>query len=53
MKITEEANCSHFTFVNGKMCKFCGVLQCDLCLKNHELQHAENGDEEMSLEDFK
>jgi hypothetical protein len=47
-----ELNCTHFTFVNGTMCKFCGRLQCDLCKKDHELQHISNNDQLLSREEF-
>jgi hypothetical protein len=47
-----ELNCTHFTFVNGTMCKFCGQLQCDLCKKEHELQHISNNDQLLSGEEL-
>ena len=51
--MTKELNCTHFTIANGAMCKFCGRLQCDLCLKVHESQHVESGDKELQPEDLK
>ncbi len=51
--MTIDLDCTHFTFVNGTMCKFCGRLQCDLCLNKHKSQHVENEDKELLPEDFK
>jgi hypothetical protein len=53
LEMTDELNCTHFTFVDGVMCRFCGRLQCVLCLKQHEIQHAKSGDKELQPEDLK
>jgi len=50
--MTNELNCTHFTFVNDTLCKFCGRLQCDLCKKDHKLQHMANDDQQLSREEL-
>jgi hypothetical protein len=44
--------CTHFIFVNGTMCKFCGRLQCDLCMKKHVSEHIANDDPKLQPEDM-
>ena len=46
--MTNELTCSHLT-INNTMCKFCGRMQCDLCIKKHQAQHIANGDKEISI----
>ena len=43
--------CDHLT-IHNTLCKFCGILQCDICRKTHELQHIANNDQELSDEDL-
>ena len=50
--MANELNCTHFTFVNGTMCNFCGRLQCDLCKKEHKLQHMANNDQQLSRDEL-
>ena len=50
--MTENKGCDRRVFVHRIMCKFCGRLQCDSCIKDHLASHVANNDKEIWPEDF-
>ena len=50
--MTENKECDHHVFVHSTMCKFCGRLQCDRCIKEHLAHHVVNNYKEIPPEDF-